>query len=147
MEKLDNFVIFSFKQACRPRESKLSSFHLEFSFNSIRYICLLFYCLVTFGFLWHKFCFKKIHWSDNSLLQVKSSNEKNLWLCQGRQISWKKSSIFKILTKMRFFWCIIHMFPTQGLDLASSRLILMIFVLTLPINPIPLELEILAWRT
>ena len=34
---------------------------------------------VTFGFLWHKFCFKKIHWSDNSLLQIKSSNEKNLW--------------------------------------------------------------------
>ena len=62
-----------------PRESKLSSFHLEFSFNSIHYICLLFYCLVTFGFLWHKFCFKKIHWSDNSLLQIKSSNEKNLW--------------------------------------------------------------------
>ena len=60
-----------------PRESKLSSFHLEFSFNSIRYICLLFYCLVTFGFLWHKFCFKKIHWSDNSLLQVKSTNAKN----------------------------------------------------------------------
>ena len=59
------------------RESKLSSFHLEFSFNSIRYICLLFYCLVTFGFLWHKFCFKKIHWSDNSLLQVKSTNKKN----------------------------------------------------------------------
>ena len=58
------------------RELKLSSFHLEFS---IRYICLLFYCLVTFGFLWHKFCFNKIHWSDNSLLQVKSSNEKNLW--------------------------------------------------------------------
>ena len=62
------------------RESKLSSFHLEFSFNSIRFICLLFYCLLTFGFLWHKFCFKKIHWSDNSLLLVKSSNEKNFWL-------------------------------------------------------------------
>ena len=61
------------------RELKLSSFHLEFSFNSICYICLLFYCLVTFGFLWHKFCFKKIHWSDNSLLQVKSPNEKNFW--------------------------------------------------------------------
>ena len=61
-----------------PRESKLSSFHLDFSFNSTSYICLLFYCLVTFGFLWHKFCFKKIHWSDNSLLQVKSSNLKNL---------------------------------------------------------------------
>ena len=26
----------------QSRESKLSSFHLEFSFNSIRYICLLF---------------------------------------------------------------------------------------------------------
>ena len=37
--------------ALAARESKLSSFHLEFSFNSIRYICLLFYCLVTFGFL------------------------------------------------------------------------------------------------
>ena len=56
------------------RESKMSSFNLEFSFNSIRYICLLFFCLATFGFLWHKFCFKKIHWSDNPLLQVKSSN-------------------------------------------------------------------------
>ena len=36
-------------------------FTWEFSFNSI---CLLFYCLVTFGFLWQKFCFKKIHWSE-----------------------------------------------------------------------------------
>ena len=53
------------------RESKLSSFHLEFSFNSIRYICLLFYCLVTFGFLWHKFCFKK---SIDLIIQVKSTN-------------------------------------------------------------------------
>ena len=32
----------------QARELKLSSFHLEFSFNSIRYICLLFYCLVAF---------------------------------------------------------------------------------------------------
>ena len=56
------------------RELKLSSFHLEFSFNSICYICLLFYCLVTFGFLWHKFCFKKIHWSDNSLYHLQTSN-------------------------------------------------------------------------
>ena len=56
-------------------ESKLSSFHLEFSFNSICYICLLFYCLGTYAFLWQKFCFKKVNPSDNSLLQVKSSNQ------------------------------------------------------------------------
>ena len=32
--------------------------------------------IATFGLLSQKFCFKKVHRSDNSLLQVKSSNEK-----------------------------------------------------------------------
>ena len=33
---------FEITATSRPWESKLSSFHLEFSFNSIRYICLTF---------------------------------------------------------------------------------------------------------
>ena len=34
---------------------------------------------MTFGHLWQKICFKKVKRSNNSLLQVKSSNEKNFW--------------------------------------------------------------------
>ena len=79
IDSIRHWHISIFKYRYRTRESKLSSFHLEFSLNSIRYICLLFYCLVTFGFFWHKFCLKKIHWFDNYLLQVKSTNEKNFW--------------------------------------------------------------------
>ena len=85
----------SFWQGIESRESKLSSFHLEFSFNSIRYICLLFYCLVTFGFLWHKFCFKKIHWSDNLLYQAKSAQ---------LRFPWPESAISYNLSKNSYVW-------------------------------------------
>ena len=51
-------------------ESQLILFGVQFYQYSLRLFAFLFHTR-AFGFLWQKLCFKKVHWSDTSLLQVK----------------------------------------------------------------------------
>ena len=89
---------------------------------------------MTFGFLWHKFCFKKIHWSDNSLLQVKSTNEKNFWFYI-RKLNKSRKSFSVILSFLKSYlqtmilnagpWysTVLLLLPLNYLVLSHSHLI------------------------